>query len=379
VTAPAPPPDTTARDAPWLHADHDDWLRHVLGLHFHPEKGAPYWLRRQRAWGIDVRREIRTVSDLHRLEPMPEDDLRRFPVTDFLPAPVRQEPREWILAETGGTLGTPKTTVYRETEMRGAFVDPFTRVAHATGFPRGLAWLFAGPTGPHIIGRAARENARALDSPEPFTLDFDPRWVRRLEPGSLARERYRNHVHQQMLRILDVQEIGVLFATPALLLPLAAALHRAQAEAIRGVFYGGMAMTAAERRALRQAFPNAVHLAGYGNTLLGLALQVDPEAEHLDYVYPGSRLVVDLVEREIDHGRTAAERLHRPVAAGEVGQVVASRLDESFLLLNLFERDQAERLDHSPAAPFPVVNPGLRNPEPLERPGGARPGAGGLY
>ena len=381
---PMPRPEAAVPDAPpWHRADPDAWLCHILGLHFHPTEGAPYWLRQQRQWGLDVRREIRSIAALRRLEPMREEDLSRYPITDFLPRPILRQRRDWVLAETGGTSGIPKTTLYLHEEMLATFVDPFTAVADGTDFPRGDPWLFAGPTGPHIIGRAARENARALDSPEPFTVDFDPRWARRLAPGSLAQERYLAHLLEQVLRTLYTQEIGVLFTTPAVLSALAESLHRSTAAAIQGIFYGGMALSSQERHRLRKAFPNAVHLAGYGNTLLGLALQVDPTPSHdLDYYYPGCRLVVDLVEREVDHGANAQERLHRPVADGQVGQVVASRLDESFLLLNLFERDQAERLAPPPpdAAPFPVVNPGLRNPQPLTLPGhDDNPAAEGLY
>jgi len=383
-----PRPDPLARrlrlvrpqpDPPrWYDADPGEWLRHVLAIHFHPTEGAPYWLEQQARWGFSVRDEIREPVDLHRLGPMREADLAERPLTDFLPRPLLHRRREWVLAETGGTAGLPKTTLYTEGEMHAVFVDPFTAVADANGFPRGLPWLFAGPTGPHIIGRAARENARALDSPEPFTVDFDPRWVKRLQPGSLARERYLAHLLEQVLRILHTQDIGVLFTTPAVLAALADALPPDHRERIRGVFYGGMAVPRDQRQSLRRAFPNAVHLAGYGNTLMGLALQPDAEpSPHLDYHYPGCRLVVDLVAREQDQGASMAERLRRPVAAGEVGQVVASRLDESFLLLNLFERDQALRLPPPPAGtvPFPGVNPGLRDPEPLV----SNPGREGLY
>lgn len=113
--------------------------------------------------GIDVRREIRTRDDLRLLGPMPEEDLARRPLEEWLPRGVRERPDTWVVVES----------------------EPFTAVARAQVFPRrwplGARWLFAGPTGPHVIGRAARENARALGSP-PFCLDFDPRWAKRLEP-----------------------------------------------------------------------------------------------------------------------------------------------------------------------------------------------------
>jgi len=351
-------------------------LRHVLAIHFDPARGAPYWLERQRALGIDVRREIRTRDDLRLLGPMPEEDLAHRPLEEWLPRGVRERPDTWVVVESGGTTGPPKTTLYREDELRQVFVDPFTAVARAQGFPRrwplGARWLFAGPTGPHVIGRAARENAHALGSPEPFCLDFDPRWAKRLEPGSMARQRYLDHVVEQALRILRTQilhtdGVGVLFSTPVMLLALADELEPACRERIGGIFYGGLPVDPDDARRLEEAFPRAVHLAGFGNTLLGLALELRPSPDgRREYFYPGARLHVRLVR----DGKDAFE----DVAVGERGRVVASRLDESFLIVNLPERDEATRLPVPSTAtstrarsraPWPIVNPGLGDPGPL--------------
>lgn len=357
--------------APWLAADPDRWLRHVLAIHFHPETGTPYWLERQRQLGLDVQRRVRSRRDLPLLGPMPVEDLTRRPLEEMVPRGLLERRHDWVVVETGGTLGAPVTTLYLKHELRRIFADPFTAVAEASGFPRGARWLFAGPTGPHVIGRAARENARALGSAEPFTLDFDPRWAKRLAPGSMGRQRYLEHVCEQALRILRTQEIGVLFSTPVMLRALAEELDAERREAVRGVFYGGLAIEPEDAEHLRRAFPRAVHLAGFGNTLLGLALELSPSADgRRRYFYPGSRVHLRLVERG-DGSGAPDERLERQVAVGERGQLVASRLDESFLLINLFERDEATRLPPPGAgAPWPVVNPGLGDPGPLRLPTG---------
>lgn len=363
----------------WWMADPDEWLRHVLAIHFHPETGTPYWLERQRRRGLDVRREIRSRRDLPLLGPTDEADLARRPLEELVPRGLLRRREEWVVVETGGTLGTPKTTLYLEHELRAVFADPFTAVAEANGFPRGARWLFVGPGGPHVIGRAARENARALGSAEPFTLDFDPRWAKRLAPGSMARRRYLDHVCRQALRIVRTQGIEVLFSTPVMLLALSEELEEEHRLAIRGVFYGGLPLEPQDSARLLEAFPRAIHLAGYGNTLVGLALELRPSRDgRRCYFYPGSRLHVRLVERgagarpareRLERARLERDRLEREVAVGERGQVVASRLDESFLVVNLFERDEATRLP-APAtgAPWPVVNPGIGDPGPLSAP-----------
>lgn len=357
-------------DASWLSAEPDVWLRHVLSIHFHPETGTPYWLQRQRELGLDVRRHVRTRRELALLGPTPERDLTGRPLEELVPRTVRERRGDWVVVESGGTLGTPETTLYLEDELRRIFVDPFTAVARVNRFPQGARWLFAGPTGPHVIGRAARENARALGSAEPFCIDFDPRWAKRLAPGSMARRRYLGHVVEQAVRIVRTQGIEVLFSTPVMSLALAEELGPEHRECIRGVFYGGLPIEPDDALRLRRAFPRAVHLAGFGNTLLGLALELRPSPDgRRRYFYPGARLDVRLVRRAAElppELRSPEQRLLREVADGERGQVVASRLDESFLIVNLFERDEATRLPAPTAgAPWPVVNPGLGDPGPL--------------
>lgn len=361
---------------PCLRLDQDAWLRHVLHVHFHPRDGAPYWLERQRLLGLDVLEEVRRVEDLPLLGPMPEADLAERPLEDFLPRPILDRRRSWVVVETGGSLGPPKTTLYLERELREAFVDPFTDLATACRFPEGRNWLFVGPTGPHVIGRAARENARALGSPEPFTVDLDPRWAKRLAPGTMARARYLQHVVEQAARILRTQDIGVLFTTPAILSELARSLEPSIRHRIEGIFYGGMPIEPPDYLSFRRAFPAAVHLAGYGNTLVGLALQTAPSVDgSFEYFHPGIRLHVRLVDTE----NAPADGIGRDVPPGRRGRVVVSRLDESFLIPNLLERDEAQALP----APMrggahPLVNPGLRDPRPLEEIRGVR-AAVGIY
>ena len=114
--------------------------------------------------------------------------------------------RRFVIGETAGTSGEPRATAYRDDEFQAAFVTPFLRVAEATGFPRGEPWLWVGPSGPHIIGKVVRELARQTGSMDPFSVDFDPRWAKRLAEGSLARQRYLDHVTEQALDVLRARK-----------------------------------------------------------------------------------------------------------------------------------------------------------------------------
>ena len=339
-------------------------LRELLALHFHPQGGSAYWLARQERLGWDVRDRVRTLDDLWLLGPTPPEDLRRFPVRAFVPRVLHDQWPRFITGETAGTSGPARATAYRDDEFQSAFIAPFLRVAAATGFPCGEPWLWVGPSGPHIIGKVVRELARQTGSMDPFSVDFDPRWAKRLAEGSLARQRYLDHVTAQALDVLQREEVGVLFITPPALAALAERLRDHQREAIHGIHYGGMSLTPQTVNHFRAAFPNAVHLAGYGNTLFGVVMEVeDRPRQAIDYFPLGDRVQFHVVEAAA--GERPENGPPRLLERGQVGQVVFHRLDESCLLVGVPERDQAERV--APTATARALGgaaDGLRNPHP---------------
>jgi hypothetical protein len=341
-------------------AGRDERLYELLALHFHPVHGSRYWLRRHDALGWDVRDRVRTFDDLRLLGPTPANDLRRFPLRDFIPRGLHGQLTRFIVGETAGTSGRPCTTAYRDDEFQAAFITPFLKAARATGFPRGEPWLWVGPSGPHIIGKVVRELARQTGNMDPFSVDFDPRWAKRLASGTLARERYLDHVTAQALDVLEREEVGVLFTTPPALAALLPRLSDRQREAIGGIHYGGLSLTAAALNEFRAAFPRAVHLAGYGNTLFGVVMEVaDGPRQALDY-FPLADRVRFQVVGPAEEGEWPAER-----ERGETGRVLFHRLDESCLLVGVLERDEAERIPPAPEAlALGDGADGLRDPRP---------------
>ncbi len=338
-------------------------LEHVLRIHFDANRGAPYWLEKQRELGIDAIEHIRTIEDLALLGPMDERALSERPIEDFIPR-VFRENNDHLLAETAGTLGRPKTAVHRADEFEAAFIVPFVKAAGRADFPEGGHWLFIGPTGPHIIGRAARRCARALGAADAFTVDFDPRWAKKLPAGSFAAKRYLAHIEEQALAVLEVQNIEVLFVTPAVLSSLTERISEAKRMAIRGIHLGGMAASAEFMQRTTGLFPNAVILSGYGNTLFGMMPQLCYSHETgFDYFPHGDRLVVRLIPlcEDGDKPETAAH-----VDYGRRGRVMVHRLDEMQFLPNLLERDTAVRIPPEPsAAADGFFQDGLRDPQPI--------------
>ena len=354
--------------APQACSSTDALLDEAVRETFDPRHGSSFWLARAKACGIDALRELRHFDDLKRLGPLHADELARCPIDHFVPRNVAEHLKEYRIAQTGGTTGSGAWTLYSDAVFDQQFVQPFVAAASAVGFPRGERWLFVGPTGPHIIGRAARAIARSIDSPEPFAIDFDPRWARKLADGSFARQRYLAHVVEQCLAVIRLMPIGVLFITPPLALALSDAMTEPERHAIRGVHYGGMRLT---REALDQlqkvAYPNAVHLSGYGNTLVGCALELDTAAGRTPTYFPfGNRVRYELVDDAL-----------RPVERGNPGRVCVTRLDPSYFLCNLLERDQATHAEIPVDAPRGFDQPGLVDPRPIDS--RALPIAAGLY
>ncbi|RME34733.1 MAG: hypothetical protein D6786_03955, partial [Gammaproteobacteria bacterium] len=323
------------------------WLEPVLELHLDSEWGSPYWLQRQRELGIDLRREVRTVDDLALLGPFDLELLRRHPLEHFVPRAMLQGGRQMLLGETGGTSGPPCSVVFLEAEFEAAFVHPFF---HATGWRRESEegrWLWLGPGGPHLIGRAARRIARESTGCDCFSIDFDPRWYRTLAPGTLMRRRYLGHLLEQARRILHQQpSVRFLFATPVVLLELASGLEEQVRERIGFIYLGGMPVEPQPLQALGEYFPNARLLSGYGNSLFGVCHEAAPhrpDGEPPRYFPPDDgRMLLQLVS--LDPALDDAERLILPVAEGECGQVVMHRLDCSLFLPNVMERDQGVRV-----------------------------------
>ena len=338
-------------------------LHRMFRIHFDREQGTPYWLQRQEALGIDVVEAIETIEDLALLGPMDEQALATLPVESFIPKRLLND-TQLLLAETGGTLGRPKCAVHGVEEFEQAFITPFTKAAARCGFPRDCHWLFIGPTGPHIIGKAARRCAELWGRGDVFAVDFDPRWVKKMVSGSFAAKRYLDHVLEQALRIMEVQRIGVIFSTPAVLAALMDILPDATCRAVSGIHLGGMSVTSTCMRQLETAFPNAVILSGFGNTLFGMMphLAYDHETG-MDYYPWGSRLVVRVMTlAEPD----APLLLDRTVDYGQRGRVLVHRLDERQLILNMVERDSAVRIAPRPDARAEgFVSDGLRDPQPI--------------
>ncbi|MCR4289732.1 MAG: hypothetical protein NUV86_05690 [Candidatus Scalindua sp.] len=356
------------RKSKWFGLSPDEWLPIVMSIHFDPHHGSQYWLDKEKELGINAKEEIQALDDLMILGPMCEDDLRRYPIEHFIPKIFLDQKSNFILGETAGTTGRPKVTAYCKDEFYAIFVDWFAFIAGKRDFPTGGNWLWIGPGGPHIIGKAVGQVANRMGSMDPFSIDFDPRWAKKMQPESIGSKRYLEHVLEQAMDIIETQEIDVLYTTPPVLAALALRMSDQKRMAIKGVHYGGISIgKEALRRFKEENFPNAVHISGYGNTLFGLCLEIEASATYdLDYFPLGPRMIVQVVETD-EGNMPDHERLSKVVNYEEEGQVVFHRLDESFFIPNMFERDKAVRIPPtSTALEYGITQDGVRNPALLE-------------
>lgn len=333
-------------------------INNILALHFHPEQGSPFWLERQQQLNFSVREEIRSRQDFHRLGPMDIGALRTRPITDFIPRSLHRDLSKFFLSETGGTTGDPCRRVFSPQEFHDAFIAPWLKAVAEHNFSKGGRWLFVGPGGPHIIDRSARAMARSLGSLEPFTVDCDVRWIKRQAKGSMGLKLYLDHVLAQATNIIRQQEISTLFTTPPLLVALAEVMRPDQKVQILGIHTGGMNLEPQTALELQGHFPNAVILPGYGNSLFGVtfpqvsdgkgsdseaASQVPRTPEKMQGdVFQVQDPALWLQLAPIPENEQAVQDLVTCVVPGQRGRVILHRLDPSFLILNLAERDTAE-------------------------------------
>jgi hypothetical protein len=160
---------------------------------------------------------------------------------------------------------------------------------------------------------------------------------------------YLDHVLAQAANIISHQAISTLFTTPPLLVALAGVMSSSQKEQILGIHTGGMNLEPQTALELQEHFPHAVILPGYGNSLFGVTFPRIKEgrgnegktARITDEVFEVQDPALWLQLAPIPENEQAAQDLVSCVAPGQRGRVILHRLDPSFLILNLAERDTA--------------------------------------
>ncbi len=331
----------------------DAWVREVVGWHFAPDTGTPFWLDFAKRAGWDPRQEVQGYADLDRFGNFQDEWLRGGPVRKWVP--LGYADRAVSIFETGGSTGVPKARISID-DFRIDY-EQFSATLPEEHFPRGADWLQLGPTGPRRL-RLAVEHLCQFRGGICFQVDLDPRWVVKLVKAGEVREmeRYKQHVIDQALTLLKAHDnIQCLFATPKLLEGLCekASLKKL---GIKGVFCGGTEMTPQFHRfAVEELMEGAYFAPTYGNTLMGLAVHKPRrEGDSWDIVYypPAPRAVMEVVDPE------STDRL---VEYGQTGRGRLTTLTKEFFMPRFLERDEMER--EAPCELYPWD--GVRNVRPF--------------
>ncbi len=333
----------------------DAWVREIVGWHFDPATGCPFWLDYARQLDWDPRREIQTYEDLARFGFFQDEWLRGGPVSRWIPKGLQGRPV--YIFETGGSTGVPKSRISVE-DFRIDY-ELFSRTLPDEFFPPGADWLSLGPTGPRRL-RLAVEHLAQYRGGICFMVDLDPRWVIKLVKMGQPKmaEAYKQHVVEQGLTLMRAHEnIRCLFTTPKLLEALCEKISLKKA-GITGVFCGGTEMTPQFHRfAVEELLEGAYFAPTYGNTLMGLAVHKPRrEGDDYDIIYypPLPRALIEVVD---------PDEPARVVGYGETGRVRLTTLTREFFMPRFLERDEAEREPPCDAYPWD----GVRNVRPFSR------------
>jgi hypothetical protein len=321
----------------------DAHVRDTVAWHFSPETGCPFWLGKQKDWGIDVRKAVKSFADLRKLP----TSKTTGSAAGRCGAGCR---RGWRAGRSTSSRpaarpGVPKSRLQVD-DFRIDY-ENFSATLSDKTFPKGADWLMLGPSGPRRL-RLAIEHLAQFRGGIAFSVDLDPRWVIKcIKRGEIQEANlYKQHTIDQALTILRSHpNIKCIFTTPKLLEALADKIDLAH-YGITGIFCGGTELTPQFHRFAREELaPGIDFVPTYGNTLMGLATHkpFDP-ADNYEIIYhaPQPRAVVEIV-----NPKNADEK----VEYGQMGRVMLTTLTKETFIPRFMERDQAIR--RPPCEPYP--------------------------
>jgi phenylacetate-coenzyme A ligase PaaK-like adenylate-forming protein len=329
-------PELDAVDVP---VDPDELIRVAMDWHFSSATGSPFWLKRAESLEFDPRADVKTFQDLS-LFPNVTNELRDVRAEDLIPQGYGPDPEVVGVFESGGTTGAPKRVVMlREWWERMISWQVANQVAR--GVRTNDNWLILIPSGPHMAGAMMRRQAAALGGLW-FTIDMDPRWVKKLVAAGKADEAdaYAEHLIDQAEFVLETQDVGLLMCTPPLLERLARRdrLVELVREKVHAIHWGGAHMDADSRHLYRtEVFPGVTIQGFYGSTMVlgGSVERADLTDDDPCIFDPFSPYISFSVVDPETGGQ---------VPYGERGQVIMNHVSKSFLLPNNLERDMATRI-----------------------------------
>lgn len=313
---------------------YSEHIQRAIDFHFSSETGTDFWIEKSKSFDFRLS-EVRTRADLLRF-PDVSSEWRTVPVAALVPRAMRRNGIRPSVFESGGTTGAPKRIIDAvQWEKTSVWMAERLRKLGAPVDDGGMMLL--GPTGPHVVGYSNAIMARQLGL-ELFCIDLDPRFVRSAIQGGHPEvaELYIEHVVRQAQWILESQDVRLVYLTPPIFAALA--MHPEVAELfrdkVRFAVWGSTSMNPDTLELLREVFPDTQIVGGYGNTMMGSALELsEPEYELPTFqaYFPYTAWSVLDEQRE-------------PVGYGERGLIAIHVLTPEVFLPVSYERDEATRI-----------------------------------
>lgn len=313
-------------------------LAGVMDWHFSPRTGSPFWLDMRSQLSFDPVKDIRSFEDLA-LFPDVSLMLREIPIEALMPKGLCGEDLAGIF-ESGGTTGKAKRVVVYEEWLQQLVAWRLKEVDRLIGDqPKNTLAII--PTGPHLVGAINNRRANALGG-QCFTVDLDPRWVKKLiqRRDTENVNLYIEHLLDQAESIITSQSLHYLVTTPRLLEAIARRRPMVDQlnQTLEVITWGGTYMDVDTLDYLKSSvFPNVAMSASYGSTMILSETKARKDQDHngspiFDSYSP--YVVLEVVDPTTG----------KSVAYGERGQVVMNHLSKFALFPNILERDTAIRL-----------------------------------
>jgi phenylacetate-coenzyme A ligase PaaK-like adenylate-forming protein len=313
-------------------------ITEMMQWHFSPETGSPFWLEMRNQLNFNPLKDIHTLADLS-LFPDISAMLRDIPVENLQPKGLQHLTIAGVF-ESGGTTGKAKRIIVYEEWLTQLIQWRVSELKKSENFKNKNSLAII-PTGPHLVGAINHRRAKALGG-HCFTVDLDPRWVKKLIQAQDKNgvKSYVEHLIDQAEQIIATQSLSYLVATPPLLEAIARrpALAKHLNQTLEMIIWGGTYMDVDTLDYLKKSiFPNVKITASYGSTMI-----LSETRARLDEDYNGALIfesfapyvVLDVVD----------PKKRTPVAYHERGQVLMNHLSKYAFFPNILERDTGVRL-----------------------------------
>jgi hypothetical protein len=340
--------------------ERDAHLRDVIGWHFSPETGCPFWLEQKERLGFDPREKVKGLDDLVECFPNFDGDthLRQVPADRWMPRGFRAC-ETWSMFMTGGTTGDPK----RRWGRLGFGPDDsdyawdyhmFSAGLPEDGFPNGGSCLYIGPGGPRRLPLGVEVLARIRKSG--FNkIDMDVAWMK--DAANASTLAYKNELVRRAIGGLRRDKPDWVFCPPVLIMAIGETFDWSKSS-VKGVFAGGTEMNPETvRHIVEVLFRGKIDFVPtYGNALVGLARPraLATFAHPIDGQRPYSVIYQSLQPRTLLRV-TTREDARRPVPYGERGFVEITTATREWFMPRFRERDMAERVAPTERYPWDGV------------------------